>query len=183
VDRQAGPNLFWLSGMPTDPRARALLANVVAYVVVIALMAAVNLWRSPDNLWFIWVALGWGIGVAAHALAFVLRRTHRRERVFSDPKTRAFTVHLFAYVAVIALLFVVNLVATPRTWWFYWVALGWGAGLVANAWAVFDRSRTKESVAAAPKADTQPKREVPAVTARATPKKLATPRKRSKPKS
>jgi hypothetical protein len=66
--------------MTKDPRLRALLANVVAYVVVIALMAAVNLWRSPDNLWFIWVALGWGIGVAAHALAFVLRRTHRRER-------------------------------------------------------------------------------------------------------
>jgi cobalamin synthase len=169
--------------MTKDPRLRALLANVVAYVVVIALMAAVNLWRSPDNLWFIWVALGWGIGVAAHALAFFLRRTHRRERVFSDPKTRAFTVHLFAYVAVIVLLFVVNLVATPHTWWFYWVALGWGAGIVANAWAVFGRSRPKGSGTAAPKVDTQPKREAPAVKTRSTPKKPATPRKRPKPKS
>jgi len=166
--------------MTKDPRLRALLANVVAYVVVIALMAAFNLWRSPHNLWFIWVALGWGIGVAAHALAFFLRRTHRRERIFSDPKTRAFTVHLFAYVAVIILLFVVNLVATPHTWWFYWVALGWGAGIVANAWAVFSRSRSGTT---ARKGDTQPKREALAVKTQSTPpKKSATPRKRSKPK-
>jgi len=127
--------------MPKNPRARALLANVVAYVVVIALMAAINLWRSPDNLWFIWVALGWGIGVAAHALAYFLRHTQRRERIFSDPKVSRFAVHLFAYVAVIVLLFVVNLTVTPHSWWFYWVALGWGAGLLANAWAVFGKRR------------------------------------------
>ncbi len=169
--------------MTKDPRARALLANVAAYVVVIALMAAVNLWRSPHNLWFIWVALGWGIGVAAHALAFFLRRTKRPERVFADPKARGFTVHLFAYVAVIALLFVVNLVATPHSWWFYWVALGWGAGIVANAWAVFGRSRPKGSGSAARQADT-PKPKAPGAKTQSTPrKKSATPRKRSKPKA
>jgi len=127
--------------MPQDPAARALLINFAAYLAVIAIMAAVNLWRSPDNLWFIWVALGWGIGIAAHALAYFLRHSKRRERIFTDPKARRFTVHLFTYVAVIALLFVVNLVATPNTWWFYWVALGWGAGIAANAWAVFGRPR------------------------------------------
>jgi hypothetical protein len=129
--------------MPQDRARRALLANFAAYVVVIAIMAAVNLWRSPDNLWFLWVALGWGIGLAAHALAYFLRHTRRRERIFNDPKMRRFTVHLFAYVAVIVLLFVVNLIATPHTWWFYWVALGWGAGLLANAWAVFGKGRAR----------------------------------------
>ena len=56
--------------------------------------------------------------------------THRRERIFIDKCTRSFTVHLFAYVAVVLLLFFVNLTVTPKVWWFYWVALGWGAGLI-----------------------------------------------------
>jgi len=177
--------------MTKDPRLRVLLANVAAYVVVIALMAAVNLWRSPHNLWFIWVALGWGIGVAAHALAFFLRRTKRPERIFADPKARGFTVHLFAYVAVIVLLFVVNLVATPHTWWFYWVALGWGAGIAANAWAAFGRSSAAPSpkqetpapkTQPAPKTETAPKQTAP--KKRSAPrKKQATPRKRPTPKT
>jgi 2TM domain len=128
--------------MPQDPRARALLINIAAYVVAIAIMAAVNLWQSPDYLWFLWVAAGWGIGIAAHALAYGLRRNHHPKGVFADPKVRRFAVHLFTYVAVIALLFIVNVTATPNTWWFYWVALGWGIGLAANAWIVFgDRRR------------------------------------------
>jgi len=125
--------------MLKDPRTRAWLINFVVYLGVVALLAALNFWRSPDNLWVIWVALGWGIGVAAHGLALLLRKTNRPERVFSDPKARGFAVHLFAYVAVIALLIVVNLVTTPDSWWWYWVALGWGAGLAANAWGVFHK--------------------------------------------
>jgi len=127
--------------MSKDPRVRAFLINVAVYLAVIALLAALNLWRSPDNLWVIWVALGWGIGVAAHGLALLLRKTDRPERIFSDPKMRRFTVHLFAYVAVIALLIVVNLVTSPDSWWWYWVALGWGAGLAANAWGVFRKRK------------------------------------------
>lgn len=125
--------------MPKDPRTLALLNHVAAYLVVVAICAAVNLWLAPHNLWFFWVAIGWGIGVAAHALAFTLRRTHRRERVFIDPHARGFAVHLFAYVAVVILLFVVNLTVTPNVWWFYWVALGWGAGVAAHAWCVFGK--------------------------------------------
>jgi hypothetical protein len=131
------------NAMTKDPRVRAFLINFAVYLAVIALLAALNLWRSPDNLWVIWVALGWGIGVAAHGLALLLRKTDRPERVFSDPKVRGFAVHLFAYVAVIALLFVVNLVTSPDSWWWYWVALGWGLGLAANAWAVFGKSRAR----------------------------------------
>jgi hypothetical protein len=122
---------------------RAFLIHLAAYAVVVAICAGVNLWLSPDNLWFVWVALGWGIGIAAHSLALALRRTHRRERIFLDCKARGFTVHLFAYVAVIVLLFVVNLMATPDVWWFYWVALGWGAGLLAHAWCVFRKRQPK----------------------------------------
>ena len=61
--------------------------------------------------------------------------THRRERIFIDKCARSFTVHLFAYVAVVLLLLFVNLTVTPKVWWFYWVALGWGAGLIPHAWS------------------------------------------------
>jgi hypothetical protein len=57
-------------------------------------------------------------------LAFWLRHTRRRERVFIDPKARGFAVHLFAYVAVILLLFIVNLSVTPKVWWFWWRSAG-----------------------------------------------------------
>jgi len=131
--------------MQKDRPMRAFLIHLAIYVLVIVICAGVNLWLRPDNLWFIWVALGWGIGVAAHGLAFLLRRTHRRERIFIDCRARGFAVHLFAYVAVIALLFVVNLTATPERWWFYWVALGWGAGVLAHAWCVFRKRQPKSA--------------------------------------
>jgi len=170
--------------MLKDPRTRVLLIHLAAYAVVIAICAGVNLWLNPAKLWFVWVAAGWGIGVAAHALALFLRRTHRRERIFSDPKTRAFTVHLFAYVAVIILLFVVNLTATPNKWWFYWVALGWGAGVLAHGLAVFARRKRGRSSAVAAQTDSRPKRQAPAAKKQSPPrKKPATPRKRPNPRT
>ena len=87
-----------------DLSMRIFLAHFVAFVVITAGCAAVNLWLKPQHLWFPWVLMGWGIAVATHDLALLLRKTRRRERIFIDRKERAFTVHLFAYVAVILLL-------------------------------------------------------------------------------
>ncbi len=169
--------------MPKDPRTLALLVHVAIYAVAVAICAGVNLWLSPDNLWFVWIALGWGIGVLAHALAFWLRRTRRRERVFIDCKARGATVHLFAYVAVIALLFIVNLTMTPKVWWFYWVALGWGAGVVPHVWcAFFRKSHVTGRGTSDPEPAPQPARKRAAPKKRAVKKtamkKARTPRKR-----
>ena len=48
-----------------------------------------------------------------------------------------FYIHFVVYVLVIALLLVVNWVATPELWWVQWVFLGWGIGVVAHYFAVF----------------------------------------------
>lgn len=40
-----------------------------AYVLVNAILIAVNLLLTPDRLWFYWPLLGWGIGILAHGLA------------------------------------------------------------------------------------------------------------------
>jgi 2TM domain-containing protein len=126
-----------------DLSMRIFLGHLVAFVAVTLICAAVNLWLTPGTLWWPWVLMGWGIAVATHALALLLRMTHRRERVFIDKCTRSFNVHLFAYVAVVLLLLFVNLTVTPKVWWFYWVALGWGAGLIPHAWCAFGRRRPR----------------------------------------
>ncbi len=38
------------------------------YLIVNALLIVINLQNSPDSLWFYWPLLGWGIGIAFHAL-------------------------------------------------------------------------------------------------------------------
>jgi predicted membrane channel-forming protein YqfA (hemolysin III family) len=129
-----------------DLEMRVFLAHLVAFVVITAIIAAVNLWLTPGYPWFLWVLIGWGAAVATHAFALLLRRTRRRERIFIDRKTRSFTVHLFAYLATVLILFFVNLTVTPQAWWFYWVALGWGAGIIAHGWCAFGKKRPPQSI-------------------------------------
>ncbi len=124
-----------------DLSMRVFLIHLAAFVAGTLICAAVNLWLTPNTLWFPWVLMGWGIAVATHDLALLLRKTRRRERIFIDKKARSFAVHLFAYVAVVLLLFFVNLTVTPKVWWFCWVALGWGAGVVAHGWCALRRRR------------------------------------------
>ena len=47
---------------------KALYLHAGQYVVVIAGLAIINLLTSPQYLWFLWPALGWGMGLAFQAL-------------------------------------------------------------------------------------------------------------------
>ena len=124
-----------------DLEMRMFLAHLVAFVVIVALLAAINLWFAPQYPWFLWVLIGWGAAVATHALALLLRRTRRRERIFVDKKARSFTVHLFAYLAVNLLLIVVNLMYSPGYYWFLFPLIGWGLLLAAHAYVAFYRAQ------------------------------------------
>jgi hypothetical protein len=57
--------------------------HFAAYVLVNAILIAVNLIFTPTILWFIFPLLGWGVGILAHgwAIYHVKHRRVRREDV------------------------------------------------------------------------------------------------------
>jgi hypothetical protein len=81
--------------------------HLTAYLAVVGGLAILNYSRNPDNLWVLWVAGGWGIGIVAHAMAFFTaesrqrmiertddrldRREARRERRETDDNARNMT--------------------------------------------------------------------------------------------
>lgn len=51
-------------------KLKGFYIHLTQYVVVIVGLGIINLYNSPDSLWFFWPALGWGIGILAHAASF-----------------------------------------------------------------------------------------------------------------
>ena len=52
-------------------------------------------------------------------------------------QVHGFNVHLIVYLLVNIGLTVLNFRNNPDNLWFYWVALGWGVGIVFHAYRVF----------------------------------------------
>lgn len=50
---------------------------------------------------------------------------------------RSFYSHLFVYIVVNVGLFLLNIITSPRSLWFYWVVIGWGIGLAIHALNIF----------------------------------------------
>ena len=156
-----------------DLSMRIFLVHLAAFAAGIIICAAINLWLTPGTHWFPWVLLGWGVAVATHAFALLLRKTRRPERIFIDPKAGASIVHLFAYIAVVLLLTFVNLTVTPKVWWFYWVALGWGVGVGLHLWCAFGKRRRR-----APRPETSRQLEAKQHATQAKPRGKRAPRQR-----
>jgi protein-S-isoprenylcysteine O-methyltransferase Ste14 len=61
---------------------------------------------------------------------------------YDDAKKRAhqiksFYSNLISYVVVNIVLFIVNIVTSPDSLWFYWVLIFWGIGLIFHAISTF----------------------------------------------
>ena len=54
--------------------------HFAAYVGVNLLLIAINLLTTPDELWFYWPLLGWGIGIIAHGVAVYYTSGRRATR-------------------------------------------------------------------------------------------------------
>ena len=53
------------------------------------------------------------------------------------PETKGFMIHLAAYIAVNAVLILINLSLDPKDLWFVWPLFGWGIGIGAHGLALF----------------------------------------------
>lgn len=47
---------------------KGFYTHLIIYGVVIVALLLLNLLRTPDHLWVVWPAFGWGIGVLFHGL-------------------------------------------------------------------------------------------------------------------
>lgn len=54
---------------------------------------------------------------------------------------RGFYVHLTVYIIVNGGLFLIDLVTSPGSFWFFWPLMGWGIGLAFHALTVFGLGR------------------------------------------
>jgi hypothetical protein len=57
--------------MVAEEEKRDFLIHLVAYVLVNAMLIAINFIYSPDVIWFFYPLLGWGIGITVHYLTSV----------------------------------------------------------------------------------------------------------------
>lgn len=108
----------------TDQKWRGFLSHLGSYVIIIGMLAGINLVTSRDSLWFLWPALGWGVGLAFHLWGLILGAMPNLSR-----KWRSFGSHFGSYAIIISMLAIINLMTDPNSLWFLFPALGWGVGL------------------------------------------------------
>jgi uncharacterized membrane protein len=48
---------------------RGFYVHALTYVLVIGGLALVNHLGNPGRLWFVWPAMGWGIGLVVHGIS------------------------------------------------------------------------------------------------------------------
>jgi serine/threonine protein kinase len=113
-----------------DAGWRGFFAHLGPYVMVIGMLAVINLITSPEFPWFLFPAIGWGIGLIFHLQKVLFGAAIAR----MNEEWRSFANHFAAYVTVIAGLGLIDLVTSPDELWFQWPAMGWGIGLGIHLW-------------------------------------------------
>lgn len=52
--------------------------HLAVYILAITGMGVLNYLQTPDKLWAVWVAFGWGAGVALHGVLICFAQTRER---------------------------------------------------------------------------------------------------------
>ena len=100
--------------------------HAAAFLIVNALLIAVNLIFSAGYYWFLFPLFGWFIGLSLHYTAYLMYANG----VYPYMK-RGVYFHIVAFATVMLLLVVINLMTTSIYWVIY-PAIFWGAGLIAH---------------------------------------------------
>jgi 2TM domain-containing protein len=62
----------------------AFRSHLIAYVIVNAGLVTINLITSSGYFWAIWPIIGWGIGLAAHAVTVYMDAEGARDRLIQQ---------------------------------------------------------------------------------------------------
>ena len=62
----------------SEPPLRGILIHLTVFIVVIVGLSALNLLRNPAHPWFLWVLCAWGIAIAAHDVALLIKFRPKR---------------------------------------------------------------------------------------------------------
>ena len=61
---------------------KGFYGNLISYCIVIPFLVIINLLTSPEQLWFYWPMLGWGIGLLAHGMnVFAIGRNWEEKKI------------------------------------------------------------------------------------------------------
>lgn len=64
-----------------DEAKRGFLVHLIIYILVNAMLIAINLIYSPEAIWFFYPLIGWGIGLTMHfiSMLWVEKEMEKRE--------------------------------------------------------------------------------------------------------
>lgn len=133
---------------PLRGKWKGFLSHLGVYVIIIGVLGLMNLLSDPGGYpWFIWPAMGWGVGLAFHLFGLILG-----EMDHISGKWRGFLGHAGSYAIIMGLLVGIYMMSDPGGYpWFLWPALGWGAAIALHLFSLImghDRDQT-ETVAQA----------------------------------
>lgn len=61
---------------------KSFYSNLISYCIIIPFLIIINLMTSPDNIWFYFPMLGWGIGVVAHGMSvFAIGKSWEEKKI------------------------------------------------------------------------------------------------------
>ncbi|MCU0631903.1 MAG: 2TM domain-containing protein [Methanolinea sp.] len=60
-------------------------------------------------------------------------------------EVKGFYSHLSIFLIINVILILINVLTSPGQWWFYWVTIFWGIGLIFHASQVFGKGKILSS--------------------------------------
>ncbi len=129
---------------------QGFLRHLGVYVIVIGGLGLLNLLTDPGGYpWFLWPAMGWGVG-----LAFQLRGIILSELTNLNDEWRSFANHFSAYAIIMGLLMGIYLMSDPGGYpWFLWPAMGWGIAVALHFWKTVIGEKHRDPIWAARRAE------------------------------
>ncbi len=116
-------------GRMSSEKWKGFWAHLGPYMIVITMLGFINWMTGSDYPWFLWPALGWGVGLAFHLFGIGLS-----EIKGMSGQWHGFAGHFGSYAIIITMLIFIYLLSGSNYPWFMWPAGIWGAAVAIHLW-------------------------------------------------